>query len=305
MPRVIETKGLTNLIDVGAFNAFQQQLAMAEPSDIGATIATVIESDRPELRIPFLWYPPRVREFVGERRITELHGEMLTLRDKVYESTVAVPRAIVEDQQVRMVEMRVGELATEYMRFRHEEVVKVLLNGTALNSFDGVALLHASARGAINANITNVALDHAALQNGIAAMALYTEPIENRPLGMRPTHLLVGPKLEWTAKQLTQSQTIVVAGDTNRTLGSANTLYNTLEVVVSPYITDSRWYLIAGGMNAFRPVIRMDRNLAMEFAARTSPDHDNTFHRDSYEWGIRVRHGFGAGAWYAVYASVP
>lgn len=308
MPQVIQSAGLHSLIDAGAFNAFQQALRMAEPLDISPTIATVISTDRAEVRLPFLWYPPRMREWVGERRLGSLQGETMSIFTRSYEASVAVPRSTFEDQMVPLIELRVSELATEYKRFLHEQAVNILLNGTTIPAFDGKPLLSGSAsdRGANNVNLASAPLSHASLQAGIAAMGLYTEPIEGRPIGIRPTHLLVGPRQEWVARQLTSSQTLIIAGTTDRTIGDANVLYNLLQVLVSPYITDDRWYLIAAGANAFRPVLRVDRtDVPVEFVSRTSPDTDSVFLRDSFEFGVRARHGFGSGAWYAVYASVP
>jgi phage major head subunit gpT-like protein len=305
MPRVIQTQGIRSVVDVGALGAFQQALSMFEPQDLFNELGTTISTNRAEARIPFLWYPPRTREWVGERQRGSLDGGMHIIPVRTWESTVAVPRTAVEDDMVGLIEQRVRDLAAEYVRFQHEQFINVLANGTALNTFDGQPLLtnNPAVRGANNVNLTTAELNMSALQNAIAAMGLFTDP-DNRPIGLRPTHLLVGPRLEFTARQLTESQTIVVAGTSNREVGSANTLYNTVQVVVSPYINDNDWYLIAAGSNAHRPVIRVERSdVPLEFTARTSPDHESVYSYDSYEYGYRARLGFGAGAWYAVYAS--
>ncbi len=305
MPRVIQTQGIRSVIDVGALGAFQQALQMYEPEDPFPTLGTIVTTNRGEARIPFLWYPPRTREWIGERQRGSMDGGAHVIPVRTYESTVAVPRTAVEDDMVGIIEMRVRELATEYVRHHHEQFISILANGAALNSFDGQPLLtsNPATRGANNVNLTTAPLSMSALEQAIAAMGLFTEP-EGRPIGVRPTHLLVGPKLEFQARQLVQSQVVVVAGTTDRTVGAANALYNTLQVVVSPYITDNDWYLIAAGSNAHRPVIRVDRNdVPLEFVAHTTPDHESVYSRDSYEYGYRARHGYGAGAWYAVYAS--
>lgn len=309
MPKVMQTQGLNNLIDVGAYNAFADALRMVEPQDIFSEIGTVLAvSGMPELRLPFLWFPPRAREWVGSRERGALQGGMTTIRINTYEATIAVPRSTVEDQMVSVIEARARELATEYMRFVHERYISILTNGTSLTTFDGQPLLTSSpaARGANNVNLASaLALKEETLRDARAALQLYTDP-DGRPLGLVPTHLLVGPKLEHQARQLVESQTIVITGggSTPDVRGAANVFYGRLQVIVSPYITDEDWYLIAAGANQYRPVVRVDRaDVPMEFAARTSPQDNNVFDTDTYEWGIRFRHGFGPGAWYAVYAS--
>lgn len=306
MPAIIHTAGLNSLIDVGAFEAFQTALTMSEPEDIGREIATIVPINRAEARLPFLWYPPRMREWVGERLRGALQGEMLSIPVRTYEASVAVPRTVVEDQMVRLIEIAVSNMAREYNRYLHEQVVNVLLNGTTLTAFDGQPLLSPSARGADNANVvTNVQLTMDALQAGIAAMGLYTDPVEGRPLGITPTHLVVGKRNEWLARELTESPTIIIRGSTDSVRGSMNAISGLLQVIATPYIKNQSWFLVAAGSNPFRPVVRVDRSdVPLEFAARTTPEADSVFERDSYEYGIRARHGFAPGAWYTVYASV-
>jgi len=152
-------------------------------------------------------------------------------------------------------------------------------------------------------NLVSQPLSIENLSAGVQAMGLYTEP-DGRPLGMRPTHLLVGPANEFRAKNLVQSQQLIMSGSTDRVQGDANPWAGSLTVLVSSYITDGDWYLIAAGANEYRPAIMVERSdVPVEFAAHTSNDHESVFRRDSYEYGTRARVGFGAGAWYAVYAS--
>jgi phage major head subunit gpT-like protein len=224
---------------------------------------------------------------------------------RTYEATVAVPRTAVEDDQYGAIERAARGLASEFFRFVHQSYIDVLANGTALTTFDGLPLLtnNPNARGPNNVNLVSQQLSIESLTAGIQAMGLYTEP-DGRPLGMRPTHLLVGPANEFTAKNIVQSQQLIRSGSTDRVMGEANPWAGTLTVLVSSYITDGDWYLIAAGANEYRPVIMVERSdVPVEFVAHTSPDHESVFRRDSYEYGTRARVGFGAGAWYAVYAS--
>jgi len=305
MPRVIQTRGINSVVDAGASAAFIASFRMYEQNDLFAEIGTIERTQKSEARIPFLWYPPRMREWVGERFIGSLDGGMHIIPTRSYEATVAVPRTAVEDDQYGDIERAARGLASEFFRFVHESYINTLANGAALTTFDGLPLLtnNPNARGANNVNLVSQPLSLENLSAGIQAMGLYTEP-NGRPLGMRPTHLLVGPANEFTAKNLVQSQQLIIAGGTDRVQGMSNPWAGTLTVLVSSYITDGDWYLIAAGANEYRPAIMVERtDVPIEFAAHTSPDHESVFRRDSYEYGTRARVGFGAGAWYAVYAS--
>ena len=304
MPRVIQTRGINSAVDAGASAAFIASFRMYEQNDLFAEIGTIERTQKGEARIPFLWYPPRMREWVGERLIGSLDGGMHIIPTRSYEATVAVPRTAVEDDQYGAIERAARGLASEFFRFVHESYINILKSGQTLTTFDGLPLL-SNNRGANNVNLVQQQLSLESLSAGVSAMGLYTEP-DGRPLGMRPTHLLVGPANEFTAKNLVQSQQLIMSGGTNRVMGEANPWAGSLTVLVSSYITGGDWYLIAAGANEYRPAIMVERSdVPVEFVAHTSPDHESVFRRDSYEYGTRARVGFGAGAWYAVYASQP
>jgi len=305
MPRVIQTRGINSAIDAGASAAFIASFRMYEQNDLFAEIGTIERTQKSEARIPFLWYPPRMREWVGEWLVGSLDGGMHIIPTRSYEATVAVPRTAVEDDQYGAIERAARGLASEFFRFVHQSYINILANGATLNTFDGQPLLtnNPATRGPNNVNLVSQPLSLENLSAGIQAMGLYTEP-DGRPLGMRPTHLLVGPANEFRAKNIVQSQQLIIAGSTDRVQGTANPWAGSLTVLVSSYITDGDWYLIAAGANEYRPAIMVERtDVPVEFAAHTSPDHESVFRRDSYEYGTRARVGFGAGAWYAVYAS--
>jgi len=304
MPRIIQTRGINSVVDAGASAAFIASFRMYEQNDLFAEIGTIERTQKGEARIPFLWYPPRMREWVGERLIGSLDGGMHIIPTRSYEATVAVPRTAVEDDQYGAIERAARGLASEFFRFVHESYINILKSGQTLTTFDGLPLL-SNNRGANNVNLVQQQLSLESLSAGVSAMGLYTEP-DGRPLGMRPTHLLVGPANEFTAKNLVQSQQLIMSGGTNRVMGEANPWAGSLTVLVSSYITGGDWYLIAAGANEYRPAIMVERSdVPVEFVAHTSPDHESVFRRDSYEYGTRARVGFGAGAWYAVYASQP
>ena len=305
MPRVIQTRGINSAVDAGASAAFIASFRMYEQNDLFAEIGTIERTQKGEARIPFLWYPPRMREWVGERLVGSLDGGMHIIPTRTYEATVAVPRTAVEDDQYGAIERAARGLASEFFRFVHQSYINILQNGGTLNTFDGLPLLSANpnARGPNNVNLVSKSLSLENLSEGIQVMGLYTEP-DGRPLGMRPTHLLVGPANEFTAKNLVQSQQLIRSGSTDRVMGAANPWAGSMTVLVSNYITGNDWYLIAAGPNEYRPAIMVERrDVPVEFVAHTSPDHESVFRRDSYEYGTRARVGFGAGAWYAVYAS--
>lgn len=140
-------------------------------------------------------------------------------------------------------------------RLRPDLVYGILLANDTLN---------ATSRNLFNATDGNLdttaALASGTLKAAISAMMVFQENGVN--LGLRPTHLLVPPTLDFTARELLQSTAIVIAGTAGSVTerGSANTLQGLLKPVAEPRLengltdpssdtthsgSSSTWYLAA------------------------------------------------------------
>jgi len=111
--------------------------------------------------------------------------------------------------------------------------VHLLANG---NMDDGVALFHAD-----HSNLnTSSALAEATLTAAIAAYMNQTDK-DGQPINVEPKFLLVPPALRGTAKQLLQSDYMIMAGTAGAvtTKGSANINKGALKEVVEPRLSNS------------------------------------------------------------------
>ena len=306
MPSIIQSQGLRTLADIRAYANLQNAIGALDTADITPTIGAIVEVENLNaVDVPYIWHPPRMREWIGERQLSTMQGGRVRIDVRTFEASVAIPRSLLEDEMLTVLEGRIRQLGNEYVRFLHEQTINVLLNGQTLNSFDALPLLSA-ARGTTNTNLLTAPLSMTSLQDAISSMMSFEEPDTGRVLGIEPTHLLVGPRLRWTATQLLESQAVVIAGNTDRTVANSNPLQGVVQLLVSPYIRANQWFLIAAGANEARPVLRVDRiDVRAEFSARTTPDSDSYFYRDSLEYGLRARHGWGPGAWFSVIGSFP
>lgn len=120
------------------------------------------------------------------------------------------------------------EMGQAAARLRPDLVYALLLANPTL-SYTALAVFSASNVGGSNLNIS-AALSSVNMQTAIANMALVQENSVN--LGLKATHILTPPLLGFTARNLLQSSTIVIAG----TAGSVTTngTKNTLEGLVQP-----------------------------------------------------------------------
>jgi phage major head subunit gpT-like protein len=70
-----------------------------------------------------------MREFLDERRASGLAANTVTIEDKTFESTIAVDRKAIEDDQLDLIRLRIRDLAYRVAGHRHQIVVESLAGG--------------------------------------------------------------------------------------------------------------------------------------------------------------------------------
>lgn len=264
--------------------------------------ATIVSVDRPSVDFSWLGNVPMMREFTDERVIKSLRGFNYTITDRVYESTISVRRELIEDQQFNAVGVRVQDLGAVVAQHKMWLCTQVLATGTAQTAFDGVALLHSS-RG----NLTSSALSADTLREAIRIMMEFLGA-DGELLGIRPTVLMVGPKLWFAARQLLESATVAPAGGASlTTTPTLNPLQGALDLVLNPFLIgtwDDYWFVIDDS-RAAKPVVLVDRSdVPVEVTVIDSANAEYYFLHDEVLIGARARYGAGAGLPQAVYAGI-
>jgi phage major head subunit gpT-like protein len=274
-------------------------------------IATVINTSLPAQKYAWLGATPPMREFVDERRPGGMASYSVTIEDKVFESTIAVDRRAIEDDQLDLIRLRVRDLAGRVSAHRHQIVVESLLNGDTGTGYDGVPLFsnsHPQPDGSALDNLSTDALSSSSLAAGMAAMMAVPDDT-GTPLGVVPDTLLVGPAQMWNAIELVESPVVVFKGDA--VAGKSPTPYvnafqGRLKLVVSPYIRGDRedaWFLL-DTQRAIKGVILQQReDVPVEFSAlEANSGSESAWMRDRYHYGVRARYNVGYGLWQAAYA---
>ena len=82
----------------------------------------------------------QMREFIDERRPSGMASNSVTIEDKTFESTLAVERKAIEDDQLEMIRLRVRDLAFRVAAHRQQMVVEALANGFSTMGYDGANL---------------------------------------------------------------------------------------------------------------------------------------------------------------------
>lgn len=299
---------LNNAVDAAIGSIFLERLNQIESTNVPNILTrheqiTTVEklNGTDTVSLPWLGHVPKARPFAGERQFAQVDAGKFALTLTKYEASITLPRGAFNSYIGDGVRAKIRSLADELVRYKVRQSVSVLANGTNVAAYDGEPLLSPS-RG----NLTGNALSLQSVQEGIAAMGSFQNEY-GVSLQKRPTHLLVGPKLEMTARQILNSSTIVIAGTTNTQLGSANPIAGTLELLVSYDLIgayDDYWFLL--DLSGIRPVVAgVHNDFPDELIIHSDPNTSSSvFLRDEILAGITSFFGATAGDPYAVYAGI-
>lgn len=293
------------------------EFAMAYRSEIDQSptekIATIINTTVPAQKYAWLGGAPAMREFIDERRPGAMSAYAATIEDKVFESTIAVDRRAIEDDQLDLIKLRVRDLATRVATHRHQMLAEALAAGATALSYDGVSVFntaHPLASGTTYSNRTSNPLTATALAEGMTAMMAAPDDV-GIPLGIVPDTLVVGPKLAWTAIELAESPVVVFKGNPSDTSSSTpylNAFHGKLRVLVTPFLTgaaDDYWFL----MDTKRPIkgliLQQRSDVPVEFSAlEAGSGSESAFMRDRFHYGVRARYNVGYGLWQTVFGGI-
>ncbi|MFA5801536.1 MAG: Mu-like prophage major head subunit gpT family protein [Thermoleophilia bacterium] len=239
---------------------------------------------------------PGMREWIDERVVKALKDYDYSIKNKRWESTIAVEVDAFEDRKLGQYQIRVKNLGNAAAQHLDELVFGTALAGadTAL-CFDGQYFIDTDHplgdTGTTFSNKGTTALNPTSYAAARVAMRKFKND-EGRSMALVPTDLIVPPDLEDDAHKITDSE--YVAGGTG---GSAtmtkNWLKGTARVIVSPHLTDTNnWFLVCGN-KPIKPIILQMRKRP-EFNELTNANSsDKVFFTDTYYFGVKARYNVG------------
>ncbi|MBS1721791.1 MAG: Mu-like prophage major head subunit gpT family protein [Armatimonadetes bacterium] len=301
---------IPDLLLPGLKTEFEAAYRSEVENSIADRIATVVNTTLPVQKYAWLGATPPMREFIDERRPQGMTEYAVSIEDKTFESTVAVDRKAIEDDQLDLIRLRIRDLATRVSQHRHQVVVQALMAGATGIAYDGVTFFNASHPnygGTTYSNTTANTLAAASLASAISTMMQIPDD-SGTPLGIVPDTLVVGPQLMWDAIELVESPVVVYKG--TGSTGTPPTDYQNafqgrLRLIVSPYITGAQsqaWFLLDTKRPIKGLVLQQRSDVPVEFTAlEQSSGSESAFMRDRYFYGVRARYNVGYGLWQAAF----
>ncbi len=269
-------------------------------------LATRIVSNSDSETYRWLGTVPRMREWGTGRLAKGLRTESYSVENLKYESTLAVDRDEIADDQTGQIRVRIGELAQRAATHKDYLIAQLLNSGASagFTSYDGATFFsnaHVSGQsGSQDNDVTSAALApgdpttaefKTALRQAIATMMTFADDQgEPLPIGAGGFVCVVPPTMFFSALEAINAT--VVDNTTNVLSGAA-------KVVAMPWLTDaSAWYLLKTD-GVVRPFIFQDRE-PVEFNA-LAEDSEESFKREKLLFGVRARYRIAYGYWqYAV-----
>jgi phage major head subunit gpT-like protein len=282
-------------------------------NSVAEKIATIINTTLPVQKYGWLGTVPPMREFVDERRPSGLAAYATSIEDKVFESTIAVERKAIEDDQLDVIKLRIRDLAYRVAAHRQQMIVDALAAGFSATGYDGVSFFnaaHPTVASSTYGNRTTSALSATSLADAINSMMGVPDD-QGTPLGVTPDTLVVGPKLQWDAMELIESPVVVYKGSNSQTAGASdykNVFYGKLRLVVTPYLTgasDDYWFLLDTKRPVRGIILQQRSDVPVEFSALdNSGQSESAFMRDQFFYGARARYNVGYGLWQTAYGAI-
>lgn len=252
----------------------------------------------------------RMREWLGERIVQNLAAHHYAIENKTWELTIGVDREDFEDDNLGVYRVPMTEMGEEARKHPDDLVVELRQsNGLC---FDGqnfydtdhpVDLRDASKGVQSNLHASGFELSEENLATVLNEMMQFKGE-DDRPLRVMPSHLVVPPQLQYTARELLQNDRLIriitnVAGTENvGASAGSNVLKGVLEPVVVPELMNqaTTWYV-----DDLRKVVKpfvMQQRRRLALTAKVNMGDDNVFHDRQFLWGADARYNAGYALWF-------
>ena len=279
--------------------------ALDEAKPIWAKLATKVPSTGKQNDYAWIkdgW--PSLRKWMGDKSIKGLEASSYVVVNNDYESTIAVKRNDLEDDNTGIYAAQARGEGTAAALWP-DEMLADAVNGVFTNDcYDGKKMVAADHpvgdKGAVLSNIGTKALDCSTLAKakasyGAARTAMMSLKNDaGRPLNILPNLLLVPPALEAMARTLMINDRLED--------GKPNPYKGTAEVVVWPQLTSATAWFLIDNSKPLMPFIFQERKPATAVEL-TNPVSDEVFKTGTFLFGVEARGNVGYAFWQLIYGS--
>lgn len=254
---------------------------------------------------------PQAREWLGAKQVKQLRAYKKNLPLRPWEATISVPVDQINGDRTGAVAARVADFARSTSAM-YDKIMLDMLIANTVTGYDGVALLsnsHPNVNGTTWDNLEAAALTMALFKTAVNSMrAVMNEGGE--PLGMSPTHLLVGPDQEEMGKICTGSDKIfgtdnagAIGGTVINSAVLRNYIGGSVNLIISERITGNEWFLMDLSKGEQKPLYLAEFQPPTT-VIKDADDDDNVFFDDEAIFGIVAKASPCPLNWQCIHGSV-
>ena len=271
-------------------------------------LTTRVPSGGANQAYPFGAFVAMVREWLGDKVVTDIAAWSKTITNKDWEFTFGVDRNHIEDDQLGVYNPIIQGAAQNFVTHPMNQMIEILQNdafGTAKNGdtitgFDGVAFFNASHTWAggyatAQSNLATGDLTETNVDAADVAMAEFIGP-NGDYLNCYADKLVIGTGLRATARALFDAEKL--------SSGASNTMYGRFpkaDRIVHPGIGAGRWIML-DTTKPVKPVIFQVRK-APVLVSMTDTKDEVVFMSRKFRYGGEARYAMAALPWWLAYAS--
>lgn len=310
MGTVVRTSALEALrtgLNTSYLDAFKTPREYTYPK-----VCTEVTSERKKIVIAIADMLPQMRKWVGERKFHKAAEHAVELTNDHYELSMEVDADDVDDDDYSgyiLEAAGIGDRAAEHPDVLLADLVQnahQIIGLDGQNFFDtdhpidiknGVGAqsnYEASGRPLTAANFEAVRAKMAGFRIG---------PDGGEIIGARPTHVMVPPSLEGTARRIFENQDLIVVNG-GAAAAETNILKGAVKVIVNDRLENqpTAWYAL-DLRPRLKPFVYVKRKAA-KFVMLNRPDDQGMFLHNKIQFGVDGRWGMGLGVWFRAYKAV-
>lgn len=306
----IATPATLAALRTSVFNSFNAALQSSGKESFSSKLGVVTTFPSSSQFNTYEWLSrdTRMREWIGPRMVNGVSERVYTIRNKKYEKTFGVYEDELEDNEKSTINYAASiaeQMATAVTRLDDDLLISLMQNGQTALAYDGQFFYDTDHPINLDDTVAGTQSNYEAAAFALTQANFFIarqrmmgfKGEDGRPLGIRPSLLVVPPALE------DEAITILKAG--SLASGAENITQGMAAYVVVPELAgqDTTWYLFdtsGPGPQAFIKQVRR----APRLTTKTANTDDNVFWDGQYIWGVDTRVGMGYGLWFKAFKGV-
>jgi phage major head subunit gpT-like protein len=279
---------------IGFRTEFNKAFDLATPGHELFTM--IVPSNKATEQYKWLGSLPLMKEWLDDATFEKLSAFGWEIKNRDWQAGIEVDRNDIEDDSLGLLVPSIQMMGEEAKRHPGQLVFDLLNAGFTGLCYDGQFFFdtdHKDGNGPTQANKITTALSVASWRTARKTMRKIVD-MKGRPMNIAPTHLMVPPDLEGTAKDILQAERLAS--------GASNTEYKAAELVVNPYLTSATAWFAFDLSKRIRPFVHQTRR-APEFVAQDNPDDERVVNQRKFRYSTFARYNAGYGLWQFAFGS--